>query len=185
MLALLPTVRTDARKYLLSAGLQEICISTTRFLRAQCSRFDGVKKGMSSDIRNRPIITSMSELSFETVFTRYYGLVYQLAYRYVGQSDEADDIAQEVFLRYYRVPPKANSEAEQRAWLCRVATNLGLNVLRSRQRRTNREERVSETVQRIAPEVEAQLNPEQHALAGEQAALVRSILAEMPERQQT
>ena len=125
----------------------------------------------------------MSELSFETVFTRYYGLVYQLAYRYVGQSDEADDIAQEVFLRYYRVPPKANSEAEQRAWLCRVATNLGLNVLRSRQRRTNREERVSETVQRIAPEVEAQLNPEQHALADEQAALVRSILAEMPERQ--
>ncbi len=140
---------------------------------------------MSSDIRNRPIITSTSELSFETVFTRYYSLVYQLAYRYVGQSDEADDIAQEVFLRYYRVPPKAISEAEQRAWLCRVATNLGLNVLRSRQRRTNREERVSETVQRIAPEVEAQLNPEQHALADEQAALVRSILAEMPERQQT
>jgi RNA polymerase sigma factor (sigma-70 family) len=144
-----------------------------------------VKKGMSSDIRNRPIITSTSELSFETVFTRYYSLVYQLAYRYVGQSDEADDIAQEVFLRYYRVPPKANSEAEQRAWLCRVATNLCLNVLRSRQRRTNREERAGETVQRIAPEAEAQLNPEQHALADEQAALVRSILSEMPERQQT
>lgn len=131
------------------------------------------------------MIASTSEISFETVFTRYYGLVYQLAYRCVGQSDEAEDIAQEVFLRYYRVPPRANSEAEQRAWLCRVATNLGLNALRSRQRRTNREERVGETVRNSTPEAEAQLNPEQHVLASEQADLVRSILAEMPERQQT
>ncbi len=91
---------------------------------------------MSSDIRNRSILASTSEASFETVFTRYYSLVYQLAYRCVGQSDEAEDIAQEVFLRYHNVPPKAESEAERRSWLCRVAT------------------------------------------------MVRSILAEMPERQQ-
>jgi RNA polymerase sigma factor (sigma-70 family) len=140
---------------------------------------------MSSDIRNRSIIASTSEMSFETVFTRYYSLVYQLAFRCVGQSDEAEDITQEVFLRYYRVPPRANSEAEQRAWLCRVATNLGLNALRSRQRRTNREEQASETVRRGAPEVEAQLNPEQQVIADERVELVRSILAEMPDRQQT
>jgi DNA-directed RNA polymerase specialized sigma24 family protein len=58
----------------------------------------------------------------------------------VGRSDEAEDITQEVFLRYYRTPPRATSEAEQRAWLCRVATNLGLNALRAHQRRTSREE---------------------------------------------
>ena len=139
---------------------------------------------MSSDIRNRPILASTSEASFETVFTRYYSLVYQLAYRCVGQSDEAEDIAQEVFLRYHRLPPKAESEAERRSWLCRVATNLGLNALRSRQRRTKREEQVSETVRRSTPEAEAQQDPEQHVLISEQAALVRSILAEMPERQQ-
>jgi RNA polymerase sigma factor (sigma-70 family) len=140
---------------------------------------------MSSDIRNRPTIASTSKMPFETVFTRYYGLVYQLAYRCVGQRDEAEDIAQEVFLRYYRVPPRANSEAEQRAWLCRVATNLGLNALRSRQRRATREEQASETVQRGATELEAGLNPEQYVLADERAELVRSILAEMPERQQS
>ena len=140
---------------------------------------------MSSDIRNRSIIASTSEMSFETVFTRYYSLVYQLAYRCVGQSDEAEDIAQEVFLRYYRVPPKANNEAEQRAWLCRVATNLSLNALRSRQRRTTREEQAGETVQRNASEIEALQNPEQQVLADERVELVRSILAEMPERQQT
>ncbi len=91
---------------------------------------------------------------------------------------------QEVFLRYYRMPPQATNEAEQRAWLCRVATNLGLNALRARQRRADREERAGDLKRRTAPDEEAQQDPEQHVLAGEQANLVRSILAELPERQQ-
>jgi DNA-directed RNA polymerase specialized sigma24 family protein len=95
---------------------------------------------MSPDIKNRPGSASTEKDSFEAIFTRYYPLVYQLAYRCVGRSDEAEDITQEVFLRYYRTPPRATSEAEQRAWLCRVATNLGLNALRAHQRRTSREE---------------------------------------------
>ena len=140
---------------------------------------------MSPGIRNQPVIASTDKNSFEAIFTRYYPLVYQLAYRCVGQSDEAEDITQEVFLRYYRVPPRAASEAEQRAWLCRVATNLGLNAIRAHQRRLSREEQVGDMVRRSAPSEEAQQNPEQQALAGEQAALVRAVLAELPERQQT
>lgn len=139
---------------------------------------------MSPGIKNRPIILGTEKDSFETVFTRYYSLVYQLAYRCVGRSDEAEDITQEVFLRYYRMPPQATGEGEQRAWLCRVATNLGLNALRARQRRTDREERADDMKRRSAPDEEAQQNPEQHALADEQAEVVRAILAELPERQQ-
>src|SRR6266571_5491444 len=142
------------------------------------------KDGMSSELRNKALVTSTDEESFEAVFTHYYPLVYQLAYRCTGQRDEADDIAQEVFLRFYRTPPQATGEAEQRAWLCRVATNLGLNALRARQRRADREERAGDMKRRTTPDEEAQQDPEQHALAGEQAELVRSILAELPERQQ-
>jgi RNA polymerase sigma factor (sigma-70 family) len=143
------------------------------------------KDGMSSDIRNEPLVTATYEESFEAVFTRYYPLVYQLAYRCTGQSDEADDIAQEVFLRFYRTPPRATSEGERRAWLCRVATNLGLNALRARQRRIYHEEKASSGAQQPTSEDPAQLDPEQQVLAHEQAAFVRSILAELPERQQT
>src|SRR6266566_4691396 len=67
---------------------------------------------MSPGIKNRPVIVSTGKGSFEAVFTRYYSLVYQLAYRCVGRSDEAEDITQEVFLRYYRMPPQATNEAE-------------------------------------------------------------------------
>jgi RNA polymerase sigma factor (sigma-70 family) len=141
--------------------------------------------GMSSDTRNKPLVNLTDEGAFEAIFTRYYPLVYQLAYRCTGQRDEADDIAQEVFLRFYRTPPHAKSEVERRAWLCRVTSNLGLNVLRSRQRRIYHEERAIDGTQTPTLEDAAQLNPEQHVIENEQAAFIRSVLAELPERQQT
>jgi RNA polymerase sigma factor (sigma-70 family) len=141
--------------------------------------------GMSSETRNKPLVNPTGEEAFEAVFTRYYPLVYQLAYHCTGQRDEADDIAQEVFLRFYNTPPHATGEIERRAWLCRVTTNLGLNALRSRQRRIYHEERASDATQQPTSQDAAQLNPEQHVIANEQAAFIRSVLAELPERQQT
>lgn len=142
-------------------------------------------KRMSSDLQHTPLATLSGEESFEAIFRRYYPLVYQLAYRCTGRGDEADDIAQEVFLRYYRVPPQATSEGERRAWLCRVATNLSLNALRSRQRRAHHEERAAGVMGSGVDDDEMERGPEQQLLAQEQAALVREVLGELPERQQT
>src|ERR1700730_8375526 len=125
--------------------------------------------GMSSDTRKKPLVTATGEETFEAIFTRYYPLVFQLAYRCTGQRDEADDIAQEAFLRFYRTPPHATSEVERRAWLCRVTMNLGLNALRSRQRRIFHEERSSEGTWSPVSEDAAQFNPEQHVIDNEQA----------------
>ena len=135
-------------------------------------------------VLQRTLATSTQDETFEAVFTRYYPLVYQLAYRCTGRCDEADDIAQEVFLRFYRIPPHATSEGEQRAWLCRVATNLSLNALRAQQRRVHHEERTGDrAAQGVSNGTEK--SPEEQVLAAEQAALVRAVLAELPERQQS
>ncbi len=135
-------------------------------------------------VLQRTLAASTQDESFEAVFTQYYPLVYQLAYRCTGRCDEADDIAQEVFLRFYRIPPLATSEGEQRAWLCRVATNLSLNALRAQQRRIHHEEQAGDrAAQGVSNGTEK--SPEEHVLATEQAALIRSVLAELPERQQT
>ncbi len=139
---------------------------------------------MSFDGREGPIITSTAVELFENIFTRYYPLVYRLAYRYVGQPDEAEDIAQEVFMRFYHLPPHSANEAQQRAWLCRVAINLGLNAARTRKSRSGQESRIDTIVQESALDVAEDQNPEQYVLADEQAALVRSVLAQLPERQQ-
>jgi RNA polymerase sigma factor (sigma-70 family) len=139
--------------------------------------------GMTLEMKSRSPIAITSEASFEATFTRYYPLIYQLAYRCTGGRDEADDIAQEVFLRFYNSPPRATGEGEQRAWLCRVATNLSLNALRARQRRTLHEEEVMN--QRGVQTETVHPSPEQNVLEREEAAFIRAILAELPERQQT
>ncbi len=140
---------------------------------------------MPSHVENVLATATVGYDTFEEIFTRYYPLIYRLAYRCTGQHDEADDITQEVFLRFYRVPPRANSASEQRAWLCRVATNLSLNALRSRQRRSQHEEAAGQETSRQDSIPSVHNDPELHFLAEEQADLVRSVLAELPERQQS
>jgi RNA polymerase sigma factor (sigma-70 family) len=155
------------------------------YLETHDSRVIEEKVRMVSDTKSKPLVDATDEETFETVFRRYYPLVYQLAYRCIGQREEADDIAQEAFLRFYRTPPHATSDQARRAWLCRVTTNLGLNALRGRQRRFSHEEQSGEGAQDPVPEDAARLNPEQQVIDNEQAAFIRSVLAELPERQQT
>lgn len=147
-------------------------------------------EAMSMDEHERGNASPTGEGAFESIFLRYYPLVYRLAYRYVGQPDEAEDIAQEVFLRFYHLPPHADNESQRRAWLCRVAINLGLNALRKRRSRVDQEwasgafshEREREW-EREWERAEEQ-NPERLLLVEEQAAQVRDTLARLPERQQ-
>lgn len=130
------------------------------------------------------MITTESTL-FEAVFMRYYSLVYQLAYRYVGQRDEAEDIVQEVFLRFHRTPPQERHEEAQRAWLCRVTSHLSLNALRTKKRRIDREEHIFTSKHDDRMEKAEAYDPEHIVVASEQGRFIRSILAELPERQQT
>ena len=68
--------------------------------------------------------------AFESLFERHYGHIHQVLYHLVG--DQADDYCQQVFLRLYQHPPRDGTHL--RAWLARVATNLGLNAIRGRKR---------------------------------------------------
>src|SRR5262245_52688639 len=53
----------------------------------------------------------------------------------LGNLQEAEDLAQEVFLRVYRARKKYRPRAKFSTWLFTIANNLALNCLRSRQRK--------------------------------------------------
>lgn len=72
------------------------------------------------------------EVAFDALFRRYYRQVYGIVYRLAP--DHADDLAQEVFLRLYRRPPR-DRHSNLAAWLNRVAVNVGYNALRGDRRR--------------------------------------------------
>ena len=67
------------------------------------------------------LFCSPSEL--EEVMGRYQTMVFRLAYSYTRSRSDAQDLCQEVFLRYFCSRPPFASEEHRRAWLLRVTVN--------------------------------------------------------------
>lgn len=70
----------------------------------------------------------------ETAVDRYSAMLYCHSYMLLGQEQDAQDVVQETFLRYWRKSPDFERDEHEKAWLLRVSTNLCKNVYRSRSR---------------------------------------------------
>jgi RNA polymerase sigma-70 factor (ECF subfamily) len=70
--------------------------------------------------------------AFRVLIGRYQDRVMNLVYRYLRDRDEAEDLAQDVFLNIYRARGSYRPEAKFSTWLYRITTNLSLNALRAR-----------------------------------------------------
>ena len=71
----------------------------------------------------------------QEIINRYSQLIYRLAYVRTGNRHDADDIYQEVFLRYVKACPSFRSEEHGKAWFIRVTANISNNLLKSAWRR--------------------------------------------------
>ena len=63
------------------------------------------------------------ERELEEAMGLYQTMVFRLAYSYTRSRSDAQDICQEVFLRYFCRRPPFTSEEHRRAWLLRVTVN--------------------------------------------------------------
>src|SRR3989441_7682404 len=75
--------------------------------------------------------------AFEGLFRSEYARVVGIAHRVLADQAEAEDVAQDVFLSFYRAHPADAPYAP--AWLHAAAAHSALNALRSRDRRSRRE----------------------------------------------
>jgi RNA polymerase sigma-70 factor (ECF subfamily) len=115
--------------------------------------------------------------SFETLFYRHYDRVYGLLFRLLGNRQAAEDVTQEVFLKLYRQPLSGQRNHNVSAWLYRVATNMGYNHLRGRNRRWQRN-------RYLVPDItDNPDDPAETAAQRETKAAVRAALSRLPERQ--
>lgn len=73
--------------------------------------------------------------AFELLIRRHTGRVYRIALRICGNPADAEDVAQEVFLKLYRSLGKFQGESSFTTFLYRVTTNAALDFLRGRKRR--------------------------------------------------
>src|SRR5688572_3163710 len=75
---------------------------------------------------------------FEEILTRYRNRVYRICYRMAGNTEDAEDWAQECFVRAYRERKRYNRSMPCRPWLFRVTSNACINLAKSRSRRRDR-----------------------------------------------
>lgn len=112
---------------------------------------------------------------FERLFLQEYPKVVAIAYRVLADRTAAEDVAQEVFLKFHRSLSPDSERAS--GWLHAAAVHSALNVIRGERRRAQRET--------VHAREEAQLavtNPEGVVEAAEQRREVRLALSRLPER---
>jgi RNA polymerase sigma-70 factor (ECF subfamily) len=125
--------------------------------------------------------------AFAELVGRYQRPVTALAYRYLGDEAEAEDLAQEAFLRVYRSRGRYEPRAKFSTWLYRIVVNVCLNAIRARKSRPmaaaggiqdgNGRGGVPEVVDAEAPK------PEAGILQEELAIRVKAAVDALPENQ--
>ncbi len=138
-----------------------------------------------SDVELMLALKAGDENAFTELVDRHRDAVVNLTYRYLGNQTDAEDLAQEVFLKVYRARGRYEPSAKFTTWLYRVAANACLNEVRDRRRRPTfsaaalgaGDEPSAHAADRAAT------SPPEEAERSELREQVRTALAELPERQ--
>src|SRR6266851_5246598 len=83
-----------------------------------------------SDVQLMLDVKAGDEQSFALLLHRYRSPLINFLYRMVRNREQAEDLAQEVFIRVYRAREDYVPSAKFTTWLFRIATNLALNSVR-------------------------------------------------------
>jgi RNA polymerase sigma-70 factor (ECF subfamily) len=80
--------------------------------------------------------------AWDTLVKVYWKRVFNIAYKFVAQLDEAEDLTQEIFVKLFRALPTYDRRASFETWLTRVSRNVCID----RYRRRRKEERFTDGI---------------------------------------
>lgn len=113
--------------------------------------------------------------AFGQLVQRYQEIAFRVAYLIAGDAHDAEDIAQDAFVKAYAALARFRAEAPFRPWLLQIVANEARNRRRSAGRRAHLALRAAEE-QRNAASGDAAPSPETAALADEQRRLLLDAL---------
>ena len=115
---------------------------------------------------------------FDQAVATHHGEIHRYLRRATTRVSEADDLSQETFLRAYRAWHRLPSDANVRAWLFAIATNLVRNHARGESRRRRAYEEVRATrVETVAD------GPEGTMIFNEARQLIENVVSGLPLKQ--
>src|SRR5437667_209024 len=143
-----------------------------------------------SDVQLMLDVKAGDEQSFTLLLHRYRSPLVNFLYRMVRNREQAEDLAQEVFLRVYRARENYVPSAKFTTWLFRIATNLALNSVRdTRYQRMEISLDAPVTVDAEEGEektldiAEKHQNIEQHLVEETRKKMIRHAIEKLPEKQ--
>ena len=114
--------------------------------------------------------------AFDVIVERHRRHVYQLCYRFVGNHEDASDLAQDVFVRAFKGLRNFKGDSSLGTWLYRVGVNACLNRVAVKRPPTE----PIEAVQRVDDRAE---HPLDRLVRGERAVVVRAAIRRLPPKQ--
>ncbi len=90
----------------------------------------------------------MNVAEYNNCVEKYLKMVYRISFHYFGNREDAEDVAQDVFVKLYSSRLDINNEEETKAWLIRVTTNTCHSYFRNpfRKRKTEIDETELENI---------------------------------------
>ncbi|MGH7909030.1 MAG: RNA polymerase sigma factor [Thermodesulfobacteriota bacterium] len=99
--------------------------------------FVSLSRTMESDIELMLRAKTGDDSAFTELMRRHYKGVVNYVYRFINDRANSEDLAQEVFLRVYRSVKRYNPQAKFSTWLYKIATNLCITEVKSRNKEQN------------------------------------------------
>jgi RNA polymerase sigma-70 factor, ECF subfamily len=115
-------------------------------------------------------------LAWEALVRQYQSRIYGLAYHYVGNTEDARDLAQEIFVRIYQNLAACADEAMFFPWIIRVARNACIDHLRRRKVRAYGKDIA---LDRVAGVPDSGDTPEQQCAANARKRLIHRALSQL------
>ena len=72
-------------------------------------------------------------MTFDSIFSEYQKMVFNLALHYVQQVEDAEEIAQDVFVKIYQKLDEFKHESNLKTWIYRITINQSLDFIKAKQ----------------------------------------------------
>lgn len=125
--------------------------------------------------------------AYDFLVIKYQHRIIQLVNRYIKDPSEAQDVAQEAFIKAYRALADFRGEAAFFTWLYRIAINTAKNYLLSRSRRNANYQVDIQDAEALenAPQLQGLETPERELLNQEIIDAINASIEELPEDMRT
>lgn len=134
-------------------------------------------------------ILSGNRDAYRVLMDRHFCTVHRIAFRITGNQADAEEAAQEAFLRAYNKLPGFRQDASFSTWITRIAMNTAINLVERRNRDLSqyglRITDIPSTAEQTVQLADAHADPERQLLDLEAASLRNEALANLTPMERT